>query len=185
MPNMDFSKSLVGRFYVGDVGDVGVKIKKVLKNDLNNIDFNKTNPLYCWHANLFVFNRKSGVISMNNETYYNIVLFGLRKEQFNHFGHIVIDAIRDNFAAEGFADQIIERHLKNTGTILYTKTHDRSILGQMNDMTFMTQCILEDCRSGEKLDILALNKENNRTPMVKRKHSRAIDALRESLLREN
>ncbi len=166
-----------------------IQCTKILREKLNmpieNIDFNENNPLYSWHANQFVFNRKNGVILMNNQTYYNIVLFGLRKEQFNQFGRIVIDAIRDNFTAEGFASQVIERYLKNAETLLYTKTHDRSILGQMNDMIFMTQCILEDYRSDEKIDIIALNKQNNRTPMVKRKHSRAINALRESLLQEN
>jgi hypothetical protein len=160
------------------------KLSEKLNVPIENIDFNEINPLYSWHANLFVFNRKNGVILMNNQTYYNIVLFGLKKEQFNQFGRIAIDAIRDNFAAEGFASQVIERYLTNAETLLYTKTHDRSILGQMNDLIFMTQCFLEDCRSDEQIDIIALNKQNNRTPMIKRKHSRAINALKESLLQE-
>jgi hypothetical protein len=95
-----------------------------------------------------------------------------------------MDEIRDNFAAEGFSDRVIEQYLKNTENLLYTKTHDRKLLGQMNDMIFMTQCRLEDHGLEEKIDLLTLNKENNRTPMVKRKHSRAINALRESLRQE-
>jgi len=157
------------------------KLNEKLKNSIEVTADNKLNPLYSWHANLFLFNRKNGVMLMNNQTFYNVVLFGVKKEHFTDFGQIVMKAIKDNFAVEGIADQVIERYFKNAGNIHYTKTHDRKILGQMNDMIFMTQCILEDYQYNGAVNILELNKTNNRSPMVKRRHHRAIDALKEEL----
>src|SRR5665647_1325687 len=93
-------------------------------------------PLFEWHANLFVYNRCKGVIMMNNQTRYSVVFYGLTAEHFRQFNNIALSAIEQTFRAEGFTDEAIAKYLRTECAPIFTKSYDRSILGQMNDALF-------------------------------------------------
>ncbi len=159
------------------------KLSEKLLAKLDNINSETTDSLYAWHANLFLLNRRNCVILMNNKTCFSIVLYGLKKKDFERFGMIVIETIYENLRAEGFDHQVIERYIKNAKDQIYTKTTERSVIGQMNDITLMTQYIVEDyILDKDTVNTIELNKCNNRSPMVKRKYCYAIDALKDALL---
>jgi hypothetical protein len=71
----------------------------------------------------------------------------------------VIDAIAENFTAEGFDKDVIEKYIQKADEVLYNKTSDCSTLGKMNDILFMaTHVYLEDLLIGDKLNQIEINK---------------------------
>lgn len=153
------------------------KLADQLKVNLDSELPPDVDPFYAWHANLFMHKRYKCAVLMNNETRYCIVLLGMKKEQLKHFGRTVILAVAENFLAEGFTQDIVERYLINTDDIIYSKTHDRRILGQMNDMIFMSKFHLQD----EEISQIDLGKILNKTPFMKFKYFNGIEGLRERL----
>jgi len=104
-----------------------------MKMKLSDITPLRREPFYEWHANLFVFEGRKGVILMNNRTRYSIVLYGLKAEHFRELDTIVLSAIEETFIAEGFPSDKVKRYIENCSNVVYTKTHNRSIISQMND----------------------------------------------------
>ncbi|NDI36017.1 DUF6933 domain-containing protein [Chengkuizengella sediminis] len=113
---------------------------------------------YDWHANLFMFDRRKGVILMNNKTRYCIVLYGLKLNDFKKFDDIFISAIEETFLAEGLPPLKVKQYLKNCAEVKYTKTHDRSILGQINDFHIHISWEIEHHLPSESINLVELNK---------------------------
>lgn len=68
------------------------KLADAMKIKLDPYDPTNTDSFYEWHANLFMFNRRKGVLIMNNKTRYCIVVYGIKIEHFKKFDAIVLDA---------------------------------------------------------------------------------------------
>lgn len=68
------------------------KLADAMKMKLDPYDPTNADSFYEWHANLFMFNRRKGVLIMNNKTRYCIVLYGIKIEHFKKFDAIVLDA---------------------------------------------------------------------------------------------
>lgn len=135
-------------------------------------------PFYEWHANQFTYRRRKCVILMNNETRYCVILYGLKKEQFLDFERIVIMALKKNFFAEGIDAKFVNKYIENIDKVIYTKTYDRSILGQMNDMVFLaTNAYFKD----EDFNQIELNKKLNQVPLPKSKYLYGIRGLEDQL----
>lgn len=124
----------------------------------NNITPIKREPFYEWHANLFLFDRRKGVILMNNQTRYTIVLYGLKLEHFKEFNSIVLSAIEENYAAEGVSADKITAYIEHCKDIIYTKTHDRSLLGQVNDFLISISWEIENHLPSRSINMIELNK---------------------------
>ncbi|MDQ7096498.1 hypothetical protein REC12_23155 [Desulfosporosinus sp. PR] len=153
------------------------KLVDELKVSLDVLSFHG-DPLYEWHANKFIYRRRKCCILMNNKTRYCIILYGLKKEHFLDFGRTVVLAIENNFLAEGLKPKVVSGYLENIQKVIYTKTYDRSILGQMNDMVFLaTNAYFKD----EDFYQLELNKKLNQVPLPKSKYLYGIRGLRDQL----
>lgn len=99
---------------------------------------------------------------MNNQTRYCIVLYGLKAEHFKKLGSIVLSAIEETFIAEGFPVDWVKRYIENCGDVVYTKTHDRSILSQMNDFLIYVSWEIEDHLPTNTVNMVELNKRVGR-----------------------
>ena len=142
----------------------------------------RRNPLFEWHANLFVYQRRKGVIVMNNLTRYSVVLYGLKAEHFKKFNELVLSAIEQTFRAEGFSDEVISNYMRTSSHMIYAKSSDRSILGQINDVLYMMEYHMEDYLPTESVYMIELSKKMSRTPMGKHiKYTYPIDMLQEEL----
>lgn len=158
------------------------KLADTLKIKLpNNITPLRREPLYEWHANLFMFNRRKGVIMMNNQTRYCLVLYGLKAEHFKKFGDIALLAIQQTFLAEGFSEVVVAQYIDHCGEIVFTKTHDRSIISQMNDMLYIASVWIEDYLSDSDICMVNLSKKLGQVPMGRLKYAYPIDCLRAEL----
>ncbi|GCD11620.1 DUF6933 domain-containing protein [Clostridium tagluense] len=128
---------------------------KIKPNDYETID---PEPFYEWHANLFMFDRRKGVILMNNKTRYCIILYGLKAEHFKRFDGIVLAAIKETFLAEGMGENKVDTYISNCGGIIYTKTHNRSILSQITDFYVDISWVIEEYIPSVNLNLVELNK---------------------------
>jgi hypothetical protein len=117
----------------------------------------KREPFYEWHANLFLFDRRKGIILMNNQTRYCIILYGLKAEHFKKLGNIVLSAIEETFMAEGFSAEKVKRYIEKCGDVVYCKTHDRSVLGQINDFHIIMSHKIEEHLLNENVNLVELN----------------------------
>ena len=142
----------------------------------------RRNPLFEWHANLFVYQRRKGIIVMNNLTRYSVVLYGLKAEHFKKFNELVLSAIEQTFRAEGFSDEVISNYMRTSSHMIYAKSSDRSILGQIYDVLYMMEYHMEDYLPTESVYMIELSKKMSRTPMGKHiKYTYPIDMLQEEL----
>ncbi|MFT9848835.1 DUF6933 domain-containing protein [Aneurinibacillus sp. REN35] len=167
-----------------------IQCTKKLSEELNvNISENKlvhTNPLYSWHAHLFLWNRRKCVLVMNNKTRYNFVLFGLRKDDFKRFDDIVVQAIAENLSADGANKVNIEKYIQNCHEVSYAATSDRSIISQVNEMIMAAKHSMEqDKLDGIEVKSYELNRWLNRYVMMKLPKLYSGETMLEELLNDN
>ena len=120
--------------------------------------------LFSWHAHLFIIQRKKYIIIMNNQSRYNFVLGPLLKKDVKHLDELIIEGIKDNMKADGIEQSLIDEYLKQFDGIRYTKTSERSIIGQINDCIYYAEVIQE--ANGE-LDVTKVNRRLNEFVMLK------------------
>lgn len=89
-------------------------------------------PLFSWHANLMIVNRRKTVVLVNDQTRYSIVLHGLKAKEFKNFQAIVIQGIREVFQQEGIKEEIIKKYLDHSLNLTLGKTKDRTSVARMN-----------------------------------------------------
>lgn len=158
------------------------KLADAMKIKINSYNAANSDSFYEWHANLFMFDRRKGVLLMNNKTRYCIVLYGVKMEHFKRFDKVVLDAIRENFLAEGVPEDTVYKYITKCGDVDYTKTHDRSVLGQMKDFDISISWKIEEYLPSENINLIELNKWVNNTLMCgSLNYSNPIDLLRKEL----
>ena len=142
----------------------------------------RRNQLFEWHANLFVYRRRKGVIVMNNLTRYSVVLYGLKAEHFIKFNELVLSAIEQTFRAEGFSDEVISNFVRTSARVIYAKSSDRSILGQLVDVQYHLEWRLDERAPIDIIFLVDISKELNRIPLSKQmNYDYAIDLLQAEL----
>lgn len=134
------------------------KLADTMKITLSDPAQHKRNSFYEWHANLFLFDRRKGVILMNNRTRYCVVLYGLKAEHFKKFASIALSAIEQTFLAEGFSEDAVRPYIEKCGDVVYTKTYDRSILGHINEMHLQLSWKIEEHLPNAELNLVQLNR---------------------------
>lgn len=133
------------------------KLADAMKINVTPYDANHADSFYEWHANVFTFDRRKCVVLMNNKTRYCIVFYGVKMKEFKQFDVIALNAIKDTFLAEGFSEAVVNRYLERCGDVEYSKTHDRSIIGQLNDAIISISWKLEDFLPTEQVHLMDLS----------------------------
>lgn len=155
------------------------KLSEAMKIELLPYNDTEADSFYDWHANLFMLYRRKGVLLMNNKTRYCIVLYGLKMEHFKKFDSIVLDAIRETFLVEGLAEEAVEAYIEDCGQVKYTKTHDRSVLGQMKEFDICISWEIEDHILRNTINLVSLNRWIGRNLMCGTlDYAHPIDLLR-------
>lgn len=90
------------------------------------------NPLFSWHANLLMLNRKKTIILVNDKNRYLIVLHGLRAKDLKNLNKLIVDAIRENLSLECVKQDVIERFVPIDTEIQYSKTQNKSAVARLN-----------------------------------------------------
>lgn len=55
---------------------------------------NEVNNFHCWHTKRFIFKRKTGLIIMNDEVRFSVVLFNIRKKEMKNLLPLFIEELK-------------------------------------------------------------------------------------------
>jgi len=147
--------------YIGVTKKMKDKFKLVTK-EVDNSEYIRLNS---WHANIFTFQRKTGAIFMNDLTRYSVVLFGLKRSDFENIEELMKIQLKKNMKSHRFDDLAIHKFTRELDEVSFINTSNRSILGQIKDSLFsMTFFIYSDDLLTEEL-IQEVNDRINDTPM--------------------
>lgn len=89
-------------------------------------------PLFSWHANVLLVNRRKTVVFVNDHNRYIIVLHGLKAKDFKKLDELFVQAVRDAFQQESIKEEIIEQYLEKAKEMSFAKTKDRTTVARMN-----------------------------------------------------
>lgn len=128
-----------------------IRCTKKLLTELKVVptEVNEVNPLFSWHANILLINRRKVVVLVNDLTQYPVVLHGLKAKDFKNLGELAIEAIRKTFKAEGIKEDVIAHYFSQVDEhVQFTKTSDRTLVARMNKscetVTFFDDLLVED-----------------------------------------
>ncbi|MGM0603880.1 MAG: plasmid pRiA4b ORF-3 family protein [Bacillota bacterium] len=106
------------------------KLRDELK--LKELEQKERPPLFSWHANFLRINRRKTVVLNNDASNYTVVLYGMKKEDFNKFSARVKEGIRRAFKLEGIKDSLINKYLSEFEDFTFQKATNRSYIGRLN-----------------------------------------------------
>jgi len=106
-----------------------------LRDELNleELDQKERPALFSWHANFLRINRRKTVVLVNDACDYTVILYGMKKDDFNHFPERVNEGIRKTFEREGIKESLIEKYLSQFEDFCYQKAKDGSHIARMNN----------------------------------------------------
>lgn len=134
-------------------------------------------PLGDWHVNLFLFDRRKCLIFVNDRTLLSMIVTGVSRDRIRRLDECFREALGAMLASELLPAAVIDRLMAEYTEIAIAPTHDRSVLGSMNDLVYHYTHTL--AREGGVLhaDAVALARRNNRMPVLSRPFECGIDAL--------
>lgn len=94
-----------------------------------------TPDFYSWHANITIINRHKAVILINDATRTVVLLYGLKAAEFKRLDTIIVAAIKETVLSYGINQELTDKYITKAGSITYTKTDSKSILGHLNHVT--------------------------------------------------
>ena len=135
-----------------------------------------------WFVNVFYLERRKSVLITNDKTLYSVLLWGLRRPDFDNLGARFIAGLASNLKRDGFDTGLIASVCMACHPVEWTTTNSRSVLGSMNDMIHCSKYMVGLQRQTIEREIAYLNCELNRTPMSALKHIVAMDEMRIALM---
>jgi len=87
-----------------------------------------------WHGNLIHLFRRKCVLLTNDETRFTLFIPGLVKKDFANFGQVFIHHFERTLGYMNANPAQIAQAKLLLGGFFYHKTHNRSVLGTLNDM---------------------------------------------------
>ena len=90
-----------------------------------------------WHGNIFMIGRKKCLLLTHNESLYSMFFYGVTKKDVKNFPSMFKSRLQTLLRKDDFTLQQIIMIGESLEEITYTKTSDRSVTGNMNDMVHM------------------------------------------------
>ncbi|OGW52785.1 MAG: hypothetical protein A2Y81_13135 [Nitrospirae bacterium RBG_13_43_8] len=103
------------------------------------------------------------------------------KANLNNIEHEFLINLSYNLQNEGFGLDVINKIMQEYQEIGFAKTVSKSVLGSMNEFAFEYDYLIRGEERIEKVRILEINKDINRTIMGALKYKHPIEALRNLL----
>ncbi len=104
------------------------------------------------------------LIEISDQTFYAIIMPWMKKNQLEDFAGEFLSTLSLSLRSDGFQDHHLE--FLTDGQIHYGKTHDRQVLGIINEAINHIRYHVESRGGWEHVSIVGLTKEINRTPWL-------------------
>jgi Domain of unknown function (DUF6933) len=95
-----------------------------------------------WFVNVFHLERRKAVLITNDRTLYSVLLWGLRRPDFDDLASRFIAGLVYNLKRDGFDHGLIASIGLVCHPVKWTTTNNRSVLGSMNDMIFLSKHLI-------------------------------------------
>ncbi len=112
-----------------------IQATKKLRDELNLEEPEQTArpTLFSCHANFLRINRRKTIVLVNDACDYTVILYGMKKDDFNNFPDRVREGIRNTLEREGIKANLIEKYLSQFKDFNYQKAKDRSHIARLNN----------------------------------------------------
>ncbi|WEG13402.1 plasmid pRiA4b ORF-3 family protein [Pullulanibacillus sp. KACC 23026] len=88
--------------------------------------------LFTWHANLITINRRKTVVLVNDASRYCLVLYGMKKKDWESWETLILSAIRKVLLDEGISEEVVERYIEQAGLVDTYKSKNRQTTAWVN-----------------------------------------------------
>jgi len=117
------------------------------------LDFLKVNPkelntgddIYAWHINYMIILRRKFFVLMNDLTRYSVVLYRLKKSDFEDPIFLLQKAIMITMHFDGFAQELVLKYVNGISEVTYGKTRNRKLVSQLNRAMQDADWYAHDC----------------------------------------
>ncbi|MGD8572087.1 MAG: hypothetical protein PVH98_06460 [Gammaproteobacteria bacterium] len=137
-----------------------INIKKGELDDIEQAD----SLLGNWYANIFTLDRRKTIIFMNERTLASFIVFGIRKDNIKNFPLAFIHGVEQLLTTEGIEKPLIDKVLDQYRQITLTKTDNKSLIGNMNDLVNHYTYLVLDDGGLDHVDLADVIARINRTP---------------------
>ena len=97
-----------------------------------------------WHGNILRIFRRKSVLLVNDETRFTLFIPGMVKKDFANLQQVFIHHFERTLGYVGAKPAQIAQAKLLLGGFSYHKTHNRSVLGRLNDMKYAIEFMLTD-----------------------------------------
>jgi hypothetical protein len=162
------------------------KLLKELGNPPLQTSANEPNTqgLGNWYANLLRIDRRKCILFTNEKTLSSFMIPKVKKENLTNIFDEFMFNLNMNLTEEGFTIEVINRVLQEYHEMGFAKTSNRQVLGVMNDFAYAYQYDIDRTGGLDRVRILEINKQVNRTPSSPLKYKYPIDKIHEFLTGE-
>ncbi|ANK61860.1 DUF6933 domain-containing protein [Loigolactobacillus backii] len=101
--------------------------------------FATVNPLFSWHANYYLVNRKKVVLLVNDLTYAAVALYDINAKNKVNLEQYINDGIREAFLLVGVAPEDIAAYFELAGAVRLNAGFNRQVTGAMTNMILMVK----------------------------------------------
>ncbi|MFC7319515.1 DUF6933 domain-containing protein [Halobacillus campisalis] len=160
------------------IGTTEKLYKEINKKTEAVTKYEEVPAIYKWQANLITINRRKCLIIMNNETGINLVLFGLRKQQFENLDNVIKGSLKQLLQLIKVEDQIIDQLLQEADPLVYTEADHPEVLEMMDQV----KLLVEEATDGlnyEDIDAAEINYVSNAELLYSPTGNPPVEALRE------
>lgn len=127
------------------------------------------NPFADWSADLFIADRAQYILLTNTASLYSAVMHGAGSSNDGAFLSRGLSAIRELMADDGLEFIYTRFVAPSTGTIRFSKSLNRSVIGSMNDLVYhakrwLIKGELAPCDVAFKLNEMPMSAIDHRNP---------------------
>lgn len=99
-------------------------------------DYEAKYDSYGFHANVKKIGGRNVFIFMNNKTRYSLIFMGRFPKKPEDIKKLLQESLLEEMETEGILPEDVTRFLDGMGTVTFSKTSDRQLVGCMNELAF-------------------------------------------------
>lgn len=107
------------------------KLIDAIPFDIATTNEEEGDPLFSWHANILLIDRRKTLVLMNDKNRYVVALYGMKAQDFKRLDELIPEAIRQAFQAERIREDVIDEYLNKVGPVTFYKTKNRSLISML------------------------------------------------------
>jgi hypothetical protein len=134
-----------------------------------------------WYSNLFVLDRRKTLIFMNERTLLSFIITGIKKKNIKDLPIVFCNGINQLLLMENFDDNVISNVTNECLEIELTRTANRSLLGNLNDLIHLYKSFILADGGLNLCNLDSITKKINRTPQRKLEWSSSVEIAHEIL----